>query len=203
MTEKDPPGTPRNGAQPETDAAATAAAGEAGSPPGEAELQAKLAEIQARVAEKHEEFLRALAEVENVRRRAAQDVERARKYALEGFAQELLGVRDSLDQAAQVEISADTVEQMREGLGLTLRLLDSAFSRFHIETVSPEPGDRFDPESHQAVTTRESDQVEPNAVVEVVQKGYRLNDRLLRPAMVVVARAPAADGGGSGGAESA
>ncbi len=150
-----------------------------------------VAKLQAELDDANEKFVRAHAEMENVRRRADNEVAKARKFAIENFAAELLPVKDSLELASAVEISddnAEALEKMREGLALTLKMLDKAFEKFNVEELNPAAGDKLDPESHQAMGTMESDEVEPNHVVNVVQKGYRLNDRLLRPAMVMVAR---------------
>jgi len=152
---------------------------------------ADVAKLQAELDDAHEKFVRAHAEMENVRRRADNEVAKARKFAIENFAAELLPVKDSLELASAVEISddnAEALEKMREGLALTLKMFDKAFEKFNVEELNPAAGDKLDPESHQAMGTMESDEVEPNHVVNVVQKGYRLNDRLLRPAMVMVAR---------------
>ncbi len=158
--------------------------------PTVAALEEQLKQAQAALAEAQDKFLRAKAETENVRRRADNDIAQARKFALEPFAQELLPVRDSLDLAKGFDLSkgAEVAQKVAEGLGLTLKLLDSVFQKFSIVVVDPE-GQKFDPEKHQAVTMMESDTVPPNHVVKVVQKGYLINNRLLRPAMVVVAKA--------------
>jgi len=156
-------------------------------------LAAELEAARAEAAEQKDRYLRAAAEAENIRRRAENDVANARKYAVEGFASELLAVRDSLEIARSLEISetdSGAVAKMKEGLDLTLKQLDSAFSKYNIEAVEPSPGDKLDPERHQAMTTQESDSVPPNHVVSVIQKGYTIHDRLLRAAMVVVARKP-------------
>jgi molecular chaperone GrpE len=155
-----------------------------------AELEAARAEI----AELKDKFLRAKAEHENIRRRAENDVASARKYAIETFAGEVLSVRDSLDLARSVELdhgSDEAVQKMYEGIELTLKLMDSVLAKFGISLVDPQ-GEKFDPARHQAISMVASDQVPPNHVVSVVQKGYLLKDRLLRPAMVVVAKAPEA-----------
>lgn len=189
----------------ETAASAPAEAGHTGAPPAEdpAALREALAEAEARAAESEERYLRAKAEAENTRRRAEIDVANARKYAIERFAGELLAVKDSLELARAVDLAQDNVhavEKMFEGIELTLKLLNSIFEKFAIREVAPEPGDKFDPEVHQAMSLQESSEVPPNHVVSVVQKGYLLNDRLLRPAMVIVAKAPAeAAGGGPAG----
>ncbi|HUW99323.1 MAG TPA: nucleotide exchange factor GrpE [Acidiferrobacter sp.] len=150
----------------------------------------ELAKLRAEVAETRERLLRVAAEAENTRRRAEQDIAQARKFALERFALELLPVRDSLERAQAVERSgAGTVaEALFAGADLTLQLMDSVLEKFAITVVDPR-GAPFNPDRHQAMTVVESDEVPPNHVVEVVQKGFLLNDRLLRPALVIVAKA--------------
>ena len=159
------------------------------------QLRAELEQARTEAAESLDRFLRAKAETENVRRRAEADVTAAHKYALERFAGEIITVRDSLDLARNLELPKDSnpaVQKMHEGLDLTLKLLDSVFQKFGVTLIDPK-GQKFDPERHQAISMVDSVEVPPNHVVNVVQKGYLLNDRLLRPAMVVVARAvPAA-----------
>lgn len=154
------------------------------------ELEAELASAKAQAAESNERFLRAKAETENIRRRAELDVAAAHKYGIERFAGELLGVRDSLDLARAVDLSGgpEVMTKMVEGLDLTLKLMETAFQKFGLTVVDPQ-GQKFDPEKQQAITMVETDEVPPNHVVKVVQKGYQLQDRLLRPAMVVVAKA--------------
>ena len=149
-------------------------------------------------AQLRDEYLRAHADAENARKRAQTEISNARRFALEGFASELLNVRDSLDLARSVDLEGaeGVVERMVEGLELTLRQLDSAFERFSIFEISPEVGDKLDPDSHQAMTLAPSGEVEPNHICQVIQKGYRLHDRLLRPARVIVAKAPDGDDGG-------
>ena len=149
-----------------------------------------LAEAQAKADENWDRYLRAAAEMENVRKRAARDVEHARKYALENFGRELLAVKDSLEMGLDAAGSADA-EALREGSEATLKLLTGTLERFGVEEVDPE-GEPFDPERHEAISMQPSADVEPGSVLNVVQKGYTLNDRLLRPARVVVAaEAPA------------
>ena len=140
-----------------------------------------------------DQALRAVAEMENVRRRSEQEISKARKFAVEGFASELLQVKDSLDLAANVDLGDrddDVVKSMAEGLTLTLKQLDGVFEKFGIATVEPEPGEKLDPELHQAMALQPSDSVSPNHILNVIQKGYTLNGRLLRAAMVIVAKAP-------------
>ena len=140
-----------------------------------------------------DDFLRAKADAENARKRAQTEISNARRFAIEGFAGELLNVRDSLDLARAVDLKEgdSVVERMTEGLDLTLRQMDSVFERFSIYEITPEVGDKMDPETHQAMSLIETADVPPNHIFQVVQKGYRLNERLLRPARVLVAKAPA------------
>lgn len=177
------------------DAAAEAAdaeerqpAAEAGSP-AEDEAAASLEELQAKADENWDRYLRAAAEVENVRKRASRDVEHARKYALENFGRELLAVKDSLEMGLEAAGSADA-DSLREGSEATLKLLATTLERFGVSEIDPE-GEPFDPEQHEAMTMQPSADVEPGSVLTVIQKGYSLNGRLLRPARVVVASEPA------------
>ena len=149
--------------------------------PGPEELL-KAAELAAQ--EHHDAWLRAKAETENVRKRAQIDVANAHKFALEGFAQELLPVRDSLEAALASENL--TLESLKDGVELTLKQLASAFEKAKIKEINP-LGEILDPHKHQAMNTVESD-AEPNSIVSVFQKGYELNDRLVRPALVSVAK---------------
>ncbi len=129
--------------------------------------------------------IEAAAETENFRKRAARDVENAHKFALERFGKELLAVKDGLEMALSASENA-SVESLLEGSAATLKLLGSTMERFGIEQLDPD-GEPFDPEWHEAIDVRPSDAVEPGTVLTVVQKGYSLNGRLLRPAMVIVA----------------
>ena len=148
--------------------------------------------LRAENARLRDESLRAYADAENARKRAQTEISNARRFALEGFASELLNVRDSLDLAKSVDLDGaeGVVERVVEGLELTLKQLDSAFEQFSVFEISPEVGDKLDPESHQAMTLAPSSDVAPNHICQVIQKGYRLHDRLLRPARVIVAKAP-------------
>jgi molecular chaperone GrpE len=153
------------------------------------ELQAQLVEARADLQSQRNDVLRARAELDNLRKRTQRDVEQAHKYALDGFARELLSVRDSLElglSAAQ-ETTGD-VEKLREGMELTLKQLTTVMERFNIVQVNPQ-GERFDPERHQAMSTQPSTQLPPGTVTTVYQKGYLLNERLIRPALVVVSAA--------------
>ncbi len=154
------------------------------------ELVEALIEANSQISEMQDSFLRAKAEMENIRRRAQNEVIAARKYALEGFAQEMLQVKDSLDQAAQVELDAgesSAVTNMKEGLGLTLKQLETVLLKFSVTEVEAGPGVKFDPELHQAISMVPSEEIESNHIIDVMQKGFVLKDRLLRPAMVIVA----------------
>ena len=144
-----------------------------------------LEELQAKADENWDRYLRAAAETENVRKRAARDVEHARKYALEAFAKEMLAVRDTFEMGIDAAESAD-VASLVEGNKATLKLLSTTLERFGISEVDP-VGEPFDPELHEAISMQPSADAEPGSVLVVAQKGYALNGRLLRPAMVVVA----------------
>jgi len=159
------------------------------------ELNRLLAEARARADETHDKLMRAHAEMENLKRRHAQEVEKAHKFALEKFVSELLGVRDSLELgfAAAQDESAD-VAKLREGTELTLKMLVDVMGKFGVEQLDP-VGQPFDPEYHQAMATVPRADVEPNTVVDVIQKGYTLNGRLVRPALVAVSKAAEGDGG--------
>ncbi|MCM1512768.1 MAG: nucleotide exchange factor GrpE [Oxalobacter formigenes] len=147
-------------------------------------IEARLAQAEQKAAEMQDAFLRARAEMENVRRRAQEDVAKAHKFAVEGFAQSMLAVKDSLEMSLTVD--APTVESIREGVEATLRQLTQVFEQNRLVAVVPEKGEKLDPMKHQAISTVPSEQ-DPNTVVEVLQKGYTLADRLLRPAVVTVA----------------
>lgn len=149
---------------------------------------ASIEELQAQADENWDRYLRAAAELDNVRKRAARDVERARKYALESFAKEMLVVRDSFEMGIEAAESAESAEteSLAEGNRATLKLLTSVLERFGVSEVDP-LGEPFDPELHEAISMQASPDAEPGTVLVVVQKGYALNGRLLRPAMVVVA----------------
>lgn len=154
-------------------------------------LESLQAELDAQQAQFTDQLLRTKAEMENVRRRSEKQVSDSRKFANEGIAKELINVRDSLQIASETDVEAgdsDAVKSMREGLELTLKQLDSLFEKFAIAQISPQAGDKLDPNLHQAMTMIPSDDVEPGCVVNTIQRGYQLHERLLRPAMVVVAQ---------------
>jgi molecular chaperone GrpE len=147
-------------------------------------LQAELATLQAKSADLADQFLRAKAEAENARRRAEDEISKARKFAVESFAESLLPVADSLE--AGLIIKDATVEQIREGAQATLRQLVAALERNKVVAINPAAGTRFDPHQHQAISMVPAEQ-EANTVVTVLQKGYSIADRVLRPALVTVA----------------
>ena len=149
-------------------------------------LQQALAESEERAKGHREQYLRAVAELDNVRKRAARDIEAANRYGLEKFAAELLPVKDSLELALHNAPRSDA-KGVQEGLEATLQLLARALERLGVTVIDPQ-GEPFDPARHEAMMTQESATAEPNSVLQVVQPGYELNGRLLRPARVIVAR---------------
>ncbi len=156
-----------------------------------AELKKRLAEAEAAQKETQDKLLRAHAEMENIRRRSERELENAHKYGMEKFATELLPVIDSLELGLAAASAEDAdIEKVREGTELTIKLLAAAFDKFGISAVHP-IDEEFDPEYHQAMTMIEHAEKDPNTVLDVMQKGYTLNERLIRPAMVVVSKAPA------------
>ena len=156
--------------------------------PDLAQLQAQLADAEARAAAARDQHLRAVAELDNVRKRAPRDVEHAHRYALEKFAADLLPVKDSLDLAIENSARADAAALI-EGQAATQRLLAKALERAGIVELNPQ-GEPFDANLHEAMAAQPSATAEPNSVIAVVQRGYSLNGRLLRAARVVIARAP-------------
>ena len=183
-------GASAEGAENQTQSAAEA---------GADELQAQLEDARNKADEHWNQLLRIQAEMENTRRRAERDVEQAHKFALEKFVGELLPVKDSLEMglgaAAEAGEDKEAVAKLKEGVELTLKMFGSALEKFGVQEVDPD-GEPFNPEHHQAMTMQESGDVEPNTVMAVMQKGYLLNDRLVRPAMVVVSKAPSEEAGG-------
>lgn len=194
MSEKEDRTLEAQGAVQESDRAGNDGSGDEAATPDIAKLAAELQAAKAEAAENLDKFLRARAEMENARRRAEIDLSNTRKYAIERFASELLAVRDSLELARAVDIKEENqtaLQKMHEGLDLTLKLMDDVFRKFALTMIDPK-GEKFDPEKHHAISLVESSEVPPNHVVNVMQKGCLLNDRVLRPAMVVVAKAPSA-----------
>jgi len=141
------------------------------------------------IASLKDSFLRAKAEQDNIRRRSEKEVANSRKFAVENFAKEMLNVRDSLKMACAQELADDeTNKSVYEGVTITLKQLDAVFTKFALVTVSPEVGDKLDPNLHQAMSLIESDDIESGCIINLIQDGFTLHDRLLRPAMVVVAK---------------
>ena len=154
------------------------------------QILVELTKTRAEASKLKDGYLRARADAENIQRRSQNEITSARKYAIEGFAKELLSVADSLDQAVKVEIDdsiSEAVGKMQEGLGLTLKQLESVFDKFDISSVEADQGIPFNPEYHQAISMVDSKDVKSGEIVSVMQKGFLLKDRLLRPAMVVIA----------------
>ena len=165
----------------------TASTGEV---PGHAELTALLEDARGKADDHWDQVVRLQAEMDNLRKRSERDLANAHKFALERFANELLPVRDSLEMGlAAFDVEAADPDKLREGVALTLQMLSGAMGKVAIKEVNPQD-ERFNPEFHQAMSMQERDDVEPNTVVTVVQKGYTLNERLIRPAMVIVSKAP-------------
>jgi molecular chaperone GrpE len=155
-------------------------------------LETELEQARREAEEQQEQLLRTRADMDNLRKRTARDLENAHKFALERFALELLPVRDSLElglDAATTDADGADIAKLHEGSELTLKLLTAALEKSGIVEVAPE-GEKFDPDLHQAMATQPSSEVDPGQVMTVYQKGYTLNDRLLRPALVIVSAAP-------------
>ncbi|WP_018649078.1 MULTISPECIES: nucleotide exchange factor GrpE [unclassified Thioalkalivibrio] len=153
------------------------------------DADSRLQELEALAEERRDQALRAQAELENQRRRFERELENAHKYAMEKFASEMLEVGDSLEMGLQAARESKDVERIIEGAELTLKNLNRVFEKFGIQAEDP-TGERFDPERHQAMSMQEDPENPPNTVVATMQKGYLLQDRVLRPAMVVVSKAP-------------
>ncbi|MDP2070946.1 nucleotide exchange factor GrpE [Methylotenera sp.] len=147
-------------------------------------LDDRISELESQLAEAQAAVLYVKADGENIRRRAMDDIEKARKFALEKFSNELLAVKDSLDAALLIE--ATDVQSYKDGVQITANQLTSVFDKFNIAEINP-LGEKFDPNKHQAISMLENSG-EPNTVTSVLQKGYTLNDRVLRPALVMVAK---------------
>jgi molecular chaperone GrpE len=173
----------------EGDTGGTAAEGDE-RPLDHSELTGLLVDARDKADEHWNQCLRLQADIENLRKRSERELANAHKFALDRFAQELLPVRDSLEMGLAA-FNAENAEpdKLSEGVELTLQMLTNALEKFGITEVNPQ-GERFNPDYHQAMSIQEHADVEPNTVVTVVQKGYLLNDRLIRPAMVIVSKAP-------------
>ena len=177
--------TPPNAPPPQDDAVPLSAAeAEAAQAAQEVDAQAELASLKAQNADLADQYLRAKAEAENARRRAEEEISKARKFAVESFAESLLAVADSLE--AGLAVQEASAAQLREGTEATLKQLKSALERHKVVQIAPEAASKFDPHQHQAISMVPADQ-EANTVVTVLQKGYLIADRVLRPALVTVA----------------
>ncbi|WP_302140283.1 nucleotide exchange factor GrpE [Halomonas alkalicola] len=163
------------------------AAAEASDNPEAEVLAARVEELEQSVAEAKDQALRAAAEAQNVRRRAEQEAEKARKFALEKFVKELLPVVDSLEKALEA-MADEATEAHREGVAMTLKMQRDVLAKFGVEILEP-AGEPFDPQFHEAMAMVPNPELDPNTVMDVFQKGYLLNGRLVRPAMVVVSQA--------------
>jgi molecular chaperone GrpE len=152
-------------------------------------LQQALGEAEERAKNHWGQYLRAVADLDNVRKRAARDIESANRYGLEKFAQELLPVRDSLELAVQNADKVTDLQSLKQGQVATLQLLTKALEKLGITTINP-AGEPFDPSRHEAMMAQPSNTAEPNSVLQVLQPGYELNGRVLRPARVIVSKAP-------------
>lgn len=152
------------------------------------ELQEKIAGLEKLAAQNLDQALRSQAELDNVRKRSDRDIENAHKYALEKFINELLPVLDSLELGIAAAEDAKDIGSLSEGMKLTLKMFLGAMEKCGVNPVIPQKGDKFNPEQHDAVSTQEQDSVNSGEVIDALQKGYELNGRLIRPAMVVVAK---------------
>lgn len=153
------------------------------------DFAASLAELQEQLEQAKDQALRAHADAQNARRRAEKDVENAHKFALEKFSKELLPVVDSLERALETFAEHDVADAVKEGVEMTLKMFISTLNKFNVEQIDP-VGTPFDPQFHEAMSMVPNPDAEPNTVIAVMQKGYLLNGRLVRPAMVMVAKAP-------------
>jgi molecular chaperone GrpE len=180
QSDQNPQGDPPPG-----NAAAATDAGAGAAPAVELSLEELLKQAQDKAQENHDAWLRAKAETENMRRRAQDDVAKAHKFAVESLASQLLPVRDSLEAALATENA--TLEAFKSGVELTLKQLASVFDKAMLKEINP-VGEKFDPHRHQAISMLPSD-TDPNTVINVLQKGYLLHDRVVRPALVTVAKA--------------
>jgi len=163
----------------------------------EAELSVLKSELETaknKIDENWELYLRANADLENARRRAQQDIEKARKFGLEKLVEDLLPIKDSIEMGlvAATQTDSANIEKLHEGSELILKMFSDTMEKYGIETVDPK-GQPFNPELHQAMSLQESNDDKPNSVITVMQKGYLLNGRLIRPAMVIVAKKPTED----------
>ena len=151
-------------------------------------LSEQIEALKASAADNLDKAVRAQAELDNVRKRTIRDVENAHKYALDKFINELLPVLDSMEMGIVASVEAEDVSSLREGLELTLKMFCTSLEKSGVHPVNPQKGDKFNPDQHEAMTMQEVDDAESGTVVTTLQKGYELNGRLIRPAMVIVAK---------------
>ena len=151
-------------------------------------LSEQIEVLKKSAADSMDKAIRAQAELDNVRKRTTRDVENAHKYALDKFVNELLPVLDSMEMGIVASVEAEDVSSLREGLELTLKMFCTSLEKSGVHPVNPQQGDKFNPEQHEAMTMQEVDDAESGTVVTTLQKGYELNGRLIRPAMVIVAK---------------
>lgn len=151
-------------------------------------LQKKIKSLEQSVADNLDMVLRAQAELDNIRKRSRRDVENAHKYSLEKFINELLPVLDSIDLGINAAENADDVAKLHEGMNLTMEMFLSSLEKFGVAQIAPQEGSKFDPEQHEAVSMQENNNVESGNIISVLQKGYQLNARLIRPVTVIVAK---------------
>ena len=156
---------------------------------GEGETEEEIQQLKTEIEELKSEVLRAYADSENTRKRALRDVESAHKYGVERLISDLLPVKDSIDMGLAAAASASDVQSLTEGMELTAKMFGDFLDKCAVKELNPE-GEQFDPEFHQAMTVEKSDDAEPGTVLKVMQKGFLLNDRLVRPALVIVAKDP-------------
>jgi molecular chaperone GrpE len=177
----------------QTESASASSASANNAPPPPRSLEELLAEAETKLQEQKDAWLRALADAENARKRAQADIASAHKYGVERIAEALVPVMDSLQAALAVDTTAASADPatLLSGVELTAKQLGTAFEKAGLAEINPAPGEKFDPHYHQAMAAIEADAA-PNTVVQVMQKGYRLHDRLIRPALVTVAKARAA-----------
>ena len=179
------PATDEHAQQPTAAANEPSVASASGVADPQGELRAALDEARTKASEHYDMYLRARADIENTRRRAQEDISKAHKFAIESFAESLVPVMDSLEKA--LEVSSSASDSLREGIEITLRQLRSAFEKNRLTEINP-IGEKFDPHLHQAISVVAAEGVPPNHVVAVLQKGWMITDRMLRPALVTVAQ---------------
>ncbi len=197
----EPPQTGDGGDAPATPGGSQQASAQQDEEASREELLLTLQDARAKADEHWNQLLRVRADFDNYQRRTRRDLENAHKFALESFVRDLLPIVDSLEMGiSAVREQGIEADKVREGMELTLKMFQDVLEKFGIKTINPD-GEKFNPELHQAMSIQPSQDVEPNTVLTVYQKGYLLNDRLVRPAMVIVSAAPGKPSGGDGGGD--